>query len=53
MIPGKNNYKRKMSEESKRKNSISHIGKKHTVEARAKISKALKGRKISEEQRKK
>lgn len=50
MIPGRNN-RRKMSEESKMKNSMSHVGKKHSAETRAKISEAGKGRRLSEETR--
>ena len=50
MIPGSNN-KRRMSEESKRKNAASHVGKTLSEETRAKISKGNRGKTVSEETR--
>jgi len=41
------------SEESKEKNRLAHLGKKHTEESKKKMSEFQKGRKVSEETRKK
>lgn len=50
---GRSGYKVIYSEESKKKMSESHKGKKLTEEQRKKMSESLKGRKFSEETRKK
>ena len=50
---GHNVYGYEFSEESRRKMSESHKGKKHSEETRRKISGSLKGRKFSEETRRK